>query len=185
MWNDRYSPAGLSLWGRASFDPVTMTAISLGSTAVGTIAGAGGALASGNAANQSAQFQAAQLRSNEGGAIASSQAQMFDTQQKTRLAISRATAAAGASGVNPGVGSPAADVGNIAKRGSYLAAMDLWRGQNTATGLENQAKGVEYSGQAALQGADLSALGTIAGGLGSMASTYGRYKYPQMYGGMR
>jgi hypothetical protein len=184
MWNDRYGTEGLGLYGRASFDPGTMLmAGTLAATAVGTAVSAGGTIAGGQAANQSAQFTAAQENQNASGAIASSQQQMFDTQNKTRLAQSSAVARAGASGVNAGVGSPAAVTGSIAKRGSYLAAMDLFRGQNTATGLENQAAGTLYSGAAAESGANTAALGTIAGGVGTMASQYGRYAYPQAFGG--
>ena len=81
------------------------------------------------------------------------------------------------SGVNASVGSPASDVGQIARRGSYLSALDLFRGQNTATGLRNQAAGVLYSGSAAQEGADLSAFGTIAGGAGSLAQMFGRMNW--------
>jgi hypothetical protein len=182
MWTDRYSA---SLWDRASFDPGTMLmGASMAATGVGSLMSAGGTVAGGEAASQSAQFQAAQLRSNAAGEIAAGQRQMLDTQQRTRLAISTATARAAGGGVNAAVGSPAADVSQIGQRGSYLAAMDLFRGENAATGMENQARGVEYSGEAARIGANTSAMGTIAAGAGSMLSTYGRYAYPQLYGRM-
>ena len=167
----------------AVFDPMTMTAVSMGATAVGTIAGAGGALSSGAAANEAAQYKAAQLRSNEAGAIASGQRQMFDTQQRTRMAISSSTARAAAGGVNAGVGSPATNVGQLAQRGSYNAAMDLFRGQNEATGLENEARGDIFTGQMQQQASDINALATIAGGAGSMAQEWGRYQYPTAFTG--
>lgn len=168
--------------GVVVFDPMTMTAISLGATAVGAGVTAAGTIAGGNAAQASAGYQAAQLRENQGAAIASSQQQMLDTQQKTRLAMSKVAADSGANGTNAGVGSPAATTSGIAQRGSYLAAMDLFRGQNQATGLDNQAKGALFTGDAAKQGSDYSALGTIAGAGGQMASQYGRYKYPAIFG---
>jgi hypothetical protein len=186
MWNDRYTLAGLSLLGRANFDPVTMSmammAGSAAATGIGAAVSAGGTIAGGQAANQAAQFTAAQENQNATGAVASGQRQMFDTQEKTRLAESSAVARAGASGVNAGVGSPAAVTGSIARRGSYLAAMDLFRGQNTATGLQNQAAGTLYSGAAAESGANTAALGTIAGGVGSMLRTGGSMAYPRVYG---
>lgn len=180
------------------FDPVSLTAISMASTAAGTIAGAAGSMTAakgaelqGTAAQQASQYQAAQLNMNSGAAIASGQRRMLDTQQKTRLLQSSTIARAGASGVNAGVGSPQAVVGDIAKRGSYSAAMDLWKGENEATGLENQAQGTVYTGDVAkeaagitAEGDELSAAGTIAGGMGSLAGSYGRYAYPQMYGRM-
>jgi len=168
----------------AVFDPVSLIAASsIGATAIGTIAGAGGALMGGSAANQAAQFQAAQLEQNAGQAVASSQRAMIDTQQKSRLLQSKATANAAAGGANAGVGSPATDVGAIAKRGSYNAALDLFKGESTSTGLQNQAAGVLYSGQAAQDASYLSAFGTIAAGAGSMFSQYGRFAYPNVFGG--
>jgi hypothetical protein len=104
---------------------------------------------------------------------------MFDTQTKTNLAISSSTARAAASGVDAGVGSPATNVGDIAKRGEYLASMDLWRGKSQATGLLNEAEGATYEGDAAALEAKekqdasyLAAAGTLAGGLGSGFSSY-------------
>jgi hypothetical protein len=158
------------------FDPGTMLAI--GTTAAGTIAGAAGSMMSGSAAQEGAQYQAAQMRENEAGAIAAGQRNMFDTQHKTRLAISSTTARAAAGGVNAAVGSPATTAGDLASRGSYLAATDLFRGENEATGLENQARGVVFTGNAQKTASDISAFGTIAGGVGSMAQQYGRYAYP-------
>lgn len=162
-----------------------LTIASIGLTAMSTIAGAGAARAQGVAQNNAAQYEAQQLDMNAASARAAGQRRMLDTQDQTRLLQSRAIANAAGSGVNPGVGSPLATVGGIAQRGSYKAAMDLWRGQNEATGLENQATGVRYSGNAALIGSQYAAAGTIAGGAGSMLTEFGRYAYPQMYGGMR
>ena len=146
-----------------------------GASAVGTIAGALGQINAGKAAVEQSQYQAGQLRANEGQAIGSSQRTMLDTIQQGRLLASKATAAAGASGVNAGVGSPAEDIGNIVARTKYNAAMDLFRGQSAATGMENQARAALWSGQVAQQGAKLSAFGTIAGGAGSLIGTYGRF----------
>lgn len=162
----------------AVFDPVTLTALtvaSMAATAAGTVAGAAAQSNAGKAAQQSAQFTASQLNSNAGQAIGSSQRTMEDTQQKSRLLQSKATAAAAASGVDAGVGSPATDVGNINKRGAFSAALGLFKGQSTATGLRNQAAGAVYTGNAANEGAQLSAAGTVAGGVGSILGTAGRF----------
>jgi hypothetical protein len=164
--------------GVVVYDPATMLmAGSMGASALGTIAGAKGQQLAGAAANQSAQFSAAQRLQNAGQSIASSQRTMLDTQQRSRLLQSTAIARAGGSGVNAGVGSPVEDVGAIAKRGSYSAAMDLFRGMSNASGLENQAAGDIFSGQAAVKGSQLSAAGTIAGGVGSFLSQGGRFAF--------
>ena len=72
------------------------------------------------------------------------------------------------------------------------AAMSLWRGQNEATGMENRAQGLRYSGQVAEAAGEeekrasrMAALATIAGGGASMLKTYGAYKYPTGSGGVR
>jgi len=35
MWNDKWSAEGLSLFGRANFDPGSLMAASIGATAIG------------------------------------------------------------------------------------------------------------------------------------------------------
>jgi hypothetical protein len=182
-----------SIWDRACFDPLTMasmatTAVAGGISAYGTLAGGAAAKQAGDMQQQEANYQAAQLQQNASQAIASGQRQSLDTALKTRLAISTARANAAGSGVNAGVGSPVEAQGQLAKRGSYNAAMDMFNGKSTATGLLNQAAGVTYSGQAAeLSGEEqqsasyLAAAGTLAGSAGSMMKTYGGYKYPQSF----
>jgi hypothetical protein len=180
-------------------DPVTLTAATAGTMAMqaaGGVLSASGTLAGGSYAAQAGQmqqtaanYQAAQLDQNATQAIASSQRQMLDTNLKTSLAESTSTANAAANGVNAGTGSAATNVGNLAARGSYMAAMDLWNGQSKATGLENEAQGVRYSGALAAIGGEeqesaskLAALGTLAGSAGSMFSTYGKGAYPTAKG---
>jgi hypothetical protein len=183
MFTDRYS-AGL--WERATFDPLSMTAIGL-SVAGGALS-AGGTLAAGNTAAQAgklekaaADYKATQLRQNAALAIRGGQVQAADTELKTKAAISSSTARAAASGVDAGVGSPATNVGEIAKRGSYLASMDLWRGRSQASGLLNAAQAATYEGDVAeLEGEEkkkasyLAAAGTLAGSAGSSLGTYAK-----------
>lgn len=169
--------------GVAAFDPATLTAISIGSTVAGAGISAASTIAGGNQQQQAANYEAAQITSNAGQAIASSQAKMLDTQQRTRLAVSRATAQAGASGVDAGVGSPASDTAGLARRGTYQSMIDLFNGQNEATADLNRAAAVRYSGDVAKAASIPAALATIAGAGGQIASTYGRYRYPAMRGG--
>jgi len=192
MRNNRFT---VDIWAHACFDPATLMVGSLAATAVGSGISAMGTIAGGNAAAQAGQMQqaaannqAAQLEENATQAFASGQRQALDDQEKTRLAISTARATAAGSGVNAGVGSPVSDVGALAKRGSYNAALDMFNGASAATGLRNQAAGVRYSGEAAAIGGQeqqqaslLSAAGTIAGGAGSMLKSYGGYAYPQSF----
>lgn len=184
--------------GVVVFDPVSMTALAAtavaalpsmstlaaGATIAGGAASAAGALAAGSAANSAGQmkqagydFEAKQLDQNAAGELAASQRRMLDTQDKTRLAIASSTARAGASGVNAGVGSPAGNVGALAQRGSYHAAMDLFQGESNAGGLLNRAAGATYSGDLAeIGGEEAKSASYLAAG-GDVASTVGRLKY--------
>lgn len=192
MWHKRFSA---DIWERCCFDPATLTAASIGATAIGTGVSAMGTLAGGNAAAQAGQmqqqatnFQAAQIDSNATQAIAAGQRQAISTTQKTDLTLGTLRANAAGSGVNAGVGSPVDVAGAIAKRGSYNAAMDMFNGESTATGLQNQAAGIRYTGQAEAIGgqeqqtaSELAAAGTIAGGVGSGLKSYGSFAYPQSF----
>jgi len=185
-----------TLWGAAVFDPATLLATSLVATAVGGGVSAAGALAGGSAAAQAGKMQQAQtqyvaeqMEQNAGQAIASSQRTMLDTQEKTRLALSTLRARASSSGAAPDVGSPVSIAGDIAQRGSYHALMDMFNGESTATGLENQAKGEIYSGDIAeLEGEEkekasyLAAGGDVLSAIGSAAGQGGRFKYAMRYG---
>lgn len=196
MWNDRYSAAGLSLAGRAAFDPATMTIATMGMQAVGTGLSAASTIAGGNTAatagqlQQAAdQYQADQATSQEGTVIGAAQRQMLDTQLKTKLMSSSLEANAAAGGVNAAVGSPLATEKSIASRGTYQALMDLAQGQNRAVGLENEAKGdvfsgdiAEWSGQQQKDASRINALATIAGGGASMAKSYAAFNYPTASG---
>jgi hypothetical protein len=174
------------------FDPLSMTAATLGGgamglTGIGSAISAASSLAGGGYAQEAAQmkqqaanYQAAQLRQNAGGEIAAAQRQAFDVDQKTNMLRSSAVANAAAAGVNAGTGSAVTNQSGIVGRGSYLAGMDLWNGQNRATGLLNQAQGVQYSGyidalagQEAQRASYLSAMSTIAGGGASLMRMYG------------
>jgi len=184
MFNDRFR---FTLADVATFDP-TGGLLTTGLMLAGGAAAAGGTLAGGNYAAQAGRmaqaaeaYKATQLRQNAGLAIAGAQRQMFDTQDRTRLAISSSTARAAASGVDAGVGSPATNVGELAKRGSYLQLMDLWRGQSQASGLLNEAQAATYQGDVdVLEGDEkqrasyYAAAGTLAGSAGSALGTYAK-----------
>lgn len=177
--------------GVCVFDPGTMMAGTMAMQAVGSGISAAGTIAGGNTAKTAGllqqkadQYQADQVRANEGSDIGAAQRQMLDTQLKTKQLSSSLEARGAAGGVNVGEGSALATEKSIAGRGSYQALMDLWNGQNKAVGDENQAKGLEYSGKVAAWAGEqqqkqsrISALATIAGGAASMGSTYGAFTY--------
>ena len=195
-WMMLAADGGFSWRSNCCFDPGTMmaatmatTAVSGGLSAAGTIAGGNAASTAGRMQQTALNYQADQLESNAAGAIGASQRQMLDTQMKTRLANSQVEARAAASGVNAATGSPLATIKGNAQRGSYQAMMDLFNGENKSTGDLNEAQGLRYSGSMAKIGGDMqqeasrvAALGTIAGTGASMLKTYGAYKYPNLSG---
>ena len=73
------------------------------------------------------------------------------------------------------------DVGEIAKRGSYHALMDMFNGESETVGLRNQGAAAEWEGNVKKDNSVLAAAGTLAGSAGSMFQTYGRYNNPNPY----
>ena len=64
--------------------------------------------------------------------------------------------------------------------------MALYRGESVASGLENEARGLEYTGkiqelegEEKMEASELAAAGTLAGSIGQAAKGYGSYAYPQ------
>lgn len=176
MQNDRYQ---FRLADVAAFDPLTLTAGTLmvaggGLSAAGTLAGGNFAKFAGQAQQQEANYRAKQLRMNAGQALAASQRQMWESQNKTNLAISTSRANAAANGVNVGAGSSVTNIGDLAKRGEYIASMDLFNGKSHASALLNEAKGAEFSGQvSAIEGEEKQQASYLAAGgeaLGSAGS---------------
>lgn len=156
--------------------------LAIGLQLVGAAVTAAGTIAAGNAQKASADYQAAELRQNALTAQAKGQRIAEDRKQQTNLLISKATAQAAGSGVNAAEGSPLENEGQIRRRGEYQALLDVYNGQEEATGLENQAKGAEFTGKAAQTGSRYAALGTIAGSAGGALRTYGAFAYPTAYG---
>jgi len=159
---------------------MALTGIGTGISAMNTIAGGDYAARIGRAKQAEAKFEADQDVSNAAGEIASAQRQAIDVNQKANLLRSSAVASAAAGGVNTGAGSALTNQAQIAARGRYQADMDLWSGQNQASGLLNRAAAKRYTGDLdALAGEEmrrasgLNALSTIAGGGASFLRMYG------------
>jgi hypothetical protein len=174
-------------------DPISASlilgGIGAGVSAIGTIAGGQSANAMGQSQQNQWNYQADQLKENASSEIGAAQRQMLDTQQKTRLAESTVVATSAGSGFTAGVGSPGAIEGSIAQRGSYEAAMQLWNGQNAATGDLNKAQGDVMSGTIAAEGgqiqqqaADFSAVGNLASAGGTMFGNYAKLTNPTNVG---
>jgi hypothetical protein len=159
---------------------MALSGIGSGISAANTIAGGGYAAQLGQAKQAEANFEAGQDVANAAGEVAAAQRQAIDINQRADLLRSSAVAQAAANGVNAGAGSALTNQAQIAGRGRYQADMDLWSGQNQASGLMNRAAGQRYTGDLdALAGEEmqrasaLNALSTIAGGGASFMRMYG------------
>lgn len=149
------------------FDPLTMTIVSVGMSAIGTLAGASAQQAAGEAANAAAQSKALQMEQQATQARASSQRQMLEKRRQTDLTQSTLQSRAAASGAGAQDDTVLKLGEDIGGRGEQQALMDLYNGENTARGLEDSAKATRVSGQAAQAGANMQAFGTLASGLGT------------------
>jgi hypothetical protein len=167
------------------FDPLSATAAALtgvgaGISAANTIAGGDYAAQIGRMKQAEANFEADQDVSNSAGEIAAAQRRAIDVNQRAGLLRSSAVAQAAAGGIDAGAGSSLTNQAQIAARGRYQADMDLWSGQNQATGLLNRAAGKRYTGELDAIGGEemrrasvLNAFSTIAGGGASFMRMYG------------
>jgi hypothetical protein len=159
---------------------MALTGIGSGMSALNTLMGGSYAAAVGKAKQAEANFEADQDVANSAGEIASAQRQGLDASQTADRLRSTAVAQAAANGVDAGAGSALTNQAQIAARGRYQADMDLWSGQNQATGLLNRAAARRYTGELDAIGGDeasraagLNALATIAGGGASLLRIYG------------
>jgi hypothetical protein len=159
---------------------MALSGIGTGISAANTLAGGRYAAQVGQMKRAEANYQADQSVENAAGEIAAAQRQAIGTSQKANLLRSSAVADAAANGVNPAAGSALTNQAAIVNKGQQNAWLDLWSGQNRASGLMNQAQGLRYSGdidalagQEAQRASYLNAASTIAGGGASLLRMYG------------
>lgn len=148
----------------AGFDPFSLAVAS-------TVLQAGGSIMQGNAANESAQFQAAQLDQQAGQERASSQRSAMEEQRQARLALSRLQNNAGGGG---GDATAVKLAGDIAGEGEYRALTALYNGEERARGMETSAGARRYEGKQAQTASYLKAAGTIFSDVPSLYDKYGK-----------
>lgn len=190
------APYGFTAMG-VTFDPLsaTMATVLSGVGAVGKIgstlagmgsameagrAGKAGALAEAQLAVQSANYKATQLRQQAQEARASAQRMALETQRKGDLAQSTLRARAAAGGGKATDNTVLNLAGQIAGRTEYESLLDMYKGENSARGLEDAADAAIWQGDIAKQAAGLKVRGigaqtqgTIASSVGSLASSIG------------
>jgi hypothetical protein len=193
------SPFGFAAMGVA-FEPIsaTMAVVSGLASVGGTIAGMAGTASSmkqtrqagalaqagaafeGQAAVDSANYRATQLRQQAQEARAAQQRVALETRRKGGLVQStlRARAAAGGGGATDN--SVLKLAGEIAGRTEYESLLEMYKGENAARGMEDAATAAIYQGDVAKRGSEYKAAGygyqtagTLAQSAGSMASQFG------------
>lgn len=185
MWNDRFlNPC--SLYGRAVFDPVTATVLTVASgalTAGGTLIG-GAAAADAGEAQAAAQrkaaadnktmleFKATQEEQNAQESRAAAQRQSLEKTRQARLLLSSLQARAAAGGGSASDSGVLDIAGKIAARGEYESLMEGYTGENRARGLLDQARADRYAGETGIQGAELAANAAIASGKAQQAASF-------------
>ena len=145
--------------------------LALGMSTIGAGVSAAGTMAAGNNAAALGQFQQQEYNAQAQTAMATGQRSMLEQERQTALVQSQLQARAASSGASATGGSPLSLSRQIAGQGEYNALMDLSQGQNQAVGLTNMGDAARYQGDLQQSMAPMSALGTIAGGAGSMFRT--------------
>lgn len=141
-------------------------------SAIGGAVTAAGTIASGNAAKEGAYFKAAQEDQASKESRAASQRGAMEARRQASLVQSKIQAGAAASGAgasDPGIVKLESDV---AGRGEFQALTEMYKGENRARGISDQAMGDRMSGDAAQTGSYFKGAGTL---LSSGGSFYDRY----------
>lgn len=137
----------------------------------GSTVSAVGTLASGAAANSSAEYQAQQYRQEATQAIAAGQRDAFGQEREKNKLIGAQIAAGAASG--PGGISDTSTLGLIGEteqQGLYRQMAAMYAGEERARGLRNQAQASIAEGKNAQMASYLNAGGTLLQGASKMGS---------------
>jgi hypothetical protein len=159
--------------------PLIATAVSAVATIGSTIVGFAGAQQQAAAAKNDAAYKAKQMTMQAQESRAASQREALETTRRSQLAQSQLQARAAASGAGAtdetviGLGEA------IAGRGEYERLMQMYKGENQARGYEDAGAAAIATGNAEAKGAKLKGFGTILSGVGSLASTAGDYYNPR------
>lgn len=179
-----------SFYEVACFDPIitpTLTAlgvsaatastVSAGVTTAAVVAGAAataaGAIQQGQAAKNTANFNAQVSRNNAIGVEQASAAESDRQNLQSRKLIASGVAAAGASGVDPNSGSPLEVVADLAGQAKLDEELAKWQARERAKGYATQATLDTYTGRQAARAGTITAGASLLQGMGRV-SGYGR-----------
>lgn len=141
-------------------------------TLVSGIVSASGTIAAGKAQEAAAKQEALGLEAKGKEEQAAAQREGEEYERKKDLAQSTLQARAGASGFSATDPTALALADEIERYGTFQQQMAQYGGESRRTGLDEQARFRRMEGKAARKAANISAVGTIIGSVGSMASKY-------------
>lgn len=155
-----------------------LAAIALGLTAVSSVVGAGASIYSGIKANEAGQAQAKALLVKGKEEYAASQREALEARLQGKLLQSRQQAIAAASGGGAGVDAPSIVklMSATGERTEYARKIAMHGGEIKKAYYTDAADSARRSGGNSLVGSILSAVGSLAGGFGTVGSQYGQFK---------
>lgn len=148
-------------------------AAAIGAQAGGTIIQAQAARAAGEAQQNEANYEAAQLRNNADEQQAAAEQKMQQDNLRTQYVLSNARAAAAGSGGTATDPTVETDLKMIAGEGRYRALTDMYQGNSAANQLNAEATAKEYGGNLAAQAGKTNMFSTILSGASSLYQKYG------------
>lgn len=149
-------------------------------SALGTLVGAAGSIASGISANNVAKYNAEVAQNN---AAAERQRAAYEadiTRGRVRQVIGAQRAAGAASGLDVRSGTPIAVLGDTAKSGELDVLSRLYQGESAATAYENDARRMRAEGKASQMGGFINAGTSLLSGFGNMYSKNYARRYNPM-----
>lgn len=149
-------------------------AIGAAVSAVGTLASASASIQAGDDQKAALEFKAKQEDQAAQESRAASQRQAIDKRREAEQLDSQLRARSAADGgttTDPTIVNLGSE---IAGRGEYQALGEMYKGENRARGIEDQAQGDRMTGAAAARGARSAAFGTILSGIGGIAGKFGK-----------
>ena len=164
------TPTLTALGASAATASTVSTVATTAAVAASAVAGVAGAIQQGQAAKQTANYNAQVSRNN---AIGTEQAAAAESDRKsleTRHLLASGVAAAGASGVDPNSGSPLEVVADLAGQAKLDEELARWQARERAKGFGNQAALDTYTGRAATRAGTINAGASLLQGMGRAVS---------------
>lgn len=151
-------------------DPITMTALAI----AGSVASAGGAIMSGQAAEKEGKYQQAVANENAKAERMRGQAEADRVEDRYDKLRGQQTAAAAASGINPNAGSASLVINQDTSRNEYLdVASTIWNADSAATAFEHQGEAARMKGKNAKTASYFNAAGNFLSGMGNAGRVRG------------